>query len=92
MDIRLEIKKEILREERKKMNIYSLSFFLQILVWLFLNFLLYKRQFELIFLINFVQLILILLNYNMIKYHYPILKEAQDDYDKEKNKSLIKNI
>lgn len=82
-DLRKTIKKEIYEEESKRFKLISVSFVIQIMFWAVLNTIFWKGRTDLVLCINFIELILILLNYQVLILQYPKVIEAKEDYLRE---------
>lgn len=82
-DLRKTIKKEIYEEESKRFKLIIVSFVIQIMFWAVLNTIFWKGRTDLVLCINFIELILILLNYQVIILQYPKVIEAKEDYLRE---------
>lgn len=82
-DLRKTIKKEIYEEESKRFKLIIVSFIIQIMFWAVLNTIFWKGRTELVLCINFIELILILLNYQVLILQYPKVIEAKEDYLRE---------
>lgn len=79
-DLRKTIKKEIYEEESKRFKLIIVSFVIQIMFWAVLNTIFWKGRTDLVLCINFIELILILLNYQVLILQYPKVIEAKEDY------------
>lgn len=82
-DLRKTIKKEIYEEESKRFKLIIVSFIIQIMFWAVLNTIFWKGRTDLVLCINFIELILILLNYQVLILQYPKVIEAKEDYLRE---------
>jgi hypothetical protein len=82
-DLRKTIKKEIYEEEAKRFKLIIVSFVIQIMFWAVLNTIFWKGRTDLVLCINFIELILILLNYQVLILQYPKVIEAKEDYLRE---------
>jgi hypothetical protein len=82
-DLRKTIKKEIYEEESKRFKLIIVSFVIQIMFWAVLNTIFWKGRTDLVLCINFIELILILLNYQVLILQYPKVIEAKEDYLRE---------
>lgn len=82
-DLRKTIKKEIYEEESKRFKLIIVSFVIQIMFWAVLNTIFWKGRTDLVLYINFIELILILLNYQVLILQYPKVIEAKEDYLRE---------
>lgn len=82
-DLRKTIKKEIYEEESKRFKLTIVSFIIQIMFWGVLNTIFWKGRTDLVLCINFIELILILLNYQVLILQYPKVIEAKEDYLRE---------
>ena len=82
-DLRKTIKKEIYEEESKRFKLIIVSFVIQIMFWAVLNTIFWKGRTDLVLCINFIELILILLNYQVLIFQYPKVIEAKEDYLRE---------
>lgn len=82
-DLRKTIKKEIYEEESKRFKLIIVSFIIQIMFWAVLNTIFWEGRTDLVLCINFIELILILLNYQVLILQYPKVIEAKEDYLRE---------
>ena len=82
-DLRKTIKKEIYEEESKRFKLIIVSFVIQIMFWAVLNTIFWKGRTDLVLCINFIELILILLNCQVLILQYPKVIEAKEDYLRE---------